>query len=251
MEYSIAKLSKLAGVSARTLRYYDEIGLLAPARISKGGYRVYGDREVDLLQQILFYREMGVSLDEIKKIVLSKEFDGAAALTNHLATLRDEQGRLNRLIETVEKSIRAMKGETTMTDREKFEGFKDKALLENEEKYGGELREKYGADAVVASNQKFKNMTKERYEGVQALSLALNKALKEAFLQGDPSSDLSQKVCAMHKEWLCCFWGSYTKEAHCGVAQMYVDDPRFTKYYDEIAVGCAAFLRDAVEIYCR
>lgn len=80
MEYSINKLAKLAGVSTRTLRYYDEIGLLSPERISSNGYRVYGQKEVDLLQQILFYRELGVSLDEIKNIVWSKDYDGIAAL---------------------------------------------------------------------------------------------------------------------------------------------------------------------------
>ena len=251
MEYSIKKLSRLAGVSARTLRYYDEIGLLKPVRISSNGYRIYEQKEVDLLQQILFYREMGVPLDEIKKIISSKSFDEKAALENHLASLLAKREQLNRLIANVEKSILAVKGVVIMTDKEKFEGFKEKMVLENEQKYGKEIREKYGDDAIEASNRKVKGITQEQYKELEKLSLELNEELKKAFLQGDPSSELAQKVCGMHKKWLCYFWSSYSKEAHIGVAQMYVDDPRFTEYYDKIAVGCAAFLRDAVLIYCR
>lgn len=250
MEYTINQLSKLAGVTTRTLRHYDALGLLTPSR-SMNGYRMYGQKEVDLLQHILFYREMGVPLKEIKKMVLSPDFDEKAALIDHLASLYAKKEQLTRLIETVEKSIAAMKGETTMRDIEKFDGFKEKMLLENEEKYGEELRARYGEDTVNASNNKFKNMTKEQYAETEKLSAALHETLKAAFLQGDPGSDLAQKACAIHKEWLCYFWNSYSKEAHIGVTQLYVDDPRFTAYYDKIAVGCAAFLRDAVRIFCK
>ena len=251
MEYSINELSKIAGVSKRTLRYYDEIGLLKPLRLSSKAYRIYGKKEVDLLQQILFYKEMGVSLDEIKKIVLSKDFDCKATLENHRTSLLEKQEQLSRLIVAVEKSIATMKGEATMSDQEKFEGFKEKTLFDNEQKYGEEVREKFGFNAITASNQKFKSMTQEEYTEMENLSIALNEELKAAFLEGNPASALSQNVCAMHKKWLCYFWDTYSKEAHIGVTQMYVDDPRFTEYYDEIAVGCASFLRDAVQIYCR
>ena len=250
MEYSIKQLSQIAGVTTRTLRHYDEIGLLTPARISTNGYRVYGTKEVDLLQQILFYREMDIPLDKIKKLLLAEMFDHQAALQDHLASLLAKREQIDRLIKTVEQSIAATKGETSMTDQEKFEGFKEKAIDENEKKYGEEIRANYGEDSVEASNRKFKSMTREQHESMERLSLALNDALKEAFLQGDPQSALAQKACAMHKEWLCYFWSNYTKAAHIGVTQLYVDDPRFTEYYDKIAVGCAEFLRDAVLVYC-
>ena len=92
MEYSINKLAKLSGVSTRTLRYYDEIGLLSPKRISSNGYRVYGQKEVDLLQQILFYRELGVPLDKIKNIIWSKGYDCISALQGHLSALKAKKG---------------------------------------------------------------------------------------------------------------------------------------------------------------
>jgi len=251
VEYSIKKLSQMAGVSARTLRYYDEIGLLMPKRTSSNGYRVYGRREVDLLQQILFFREMGLPLDEIKRIVLSEDFDGEAALENHLASLLAKEEQIQRLIANVERSISAMKGVETMKDEEKFEGFKEKLIVENEEKYGAEIRGKYGEDTVEASNRKFKGMSREQYAEAERLFAKLNEELKAAFLQGDPSGEAAQRVCAIHREWLGYFWDSYSKEAHIGLTQMYVEDERFTAYYDKIAEGCAVFLRDAIQIYCQ
>ena len=251
MEYSIHQLAKLAKVSTRALRYYDEIGLLSPRRISGNGYRVYGQKEVDLLQQILFYRELGVQLDEIKNIVWSKDYDQAVALQGHLSALKAKNEQLEMLIANVEKTIAAVKGEKTMSDKEKFEGFKQKMLEENEKKYGKEIREKYGDAVVDASNAKLMGLTAEQYDEVQKLSVRINESLKAALEQGDPSGALAQQACALHKEWLCYYWPRYSKEAHLGIAQTYVNDPRFKAYYDAIAPGCAEFLRDALQIYCR
>jgi DNA-binding transcriptional MerR regulator len=250
-EYSINKLAKLAGVSPRTLRYYDEIGLLSPRRISSNSYRVYGQKEVDLLQQILFYRELGVPLEEIKNIVWSKDYNVQVALQGHLEALRAKKEQLELLIATVEKTIAASKGELTMTDREKFEGFKRKMIDENEKQYGKEVREKFGDDVVDAGNAKIMGMTVEQHEKLQELTGEINDSLKITFEQGDPSSELAQKVCALHKEWLGYYWNHYSKEAHLGLAQTYVDDPRFRKYYDALGEGCAEFLRDAIKIFCQ
>ncbi len=251
MEYRINQLAKLAKVSGRTLRYYDEIGLLSPGRISGNGYRVYGQKEVDLLQQILFYRELGLQLEEIKHIVWSKDYDQATALQGHLSALKVKKEQLELLIANVEKTIAAVKGDTIMNDKEKFEGFKQKMLEGNEKKYGKEIREKYGDAVVDASNAKLMGLTAEQYEKVQNLSDQINESLKAAIAQHDPACALAQQTCALHKEWLCYYWPSYSKEAHLEIAQTYVDDPRFKAYYDAIAPGCAEFLRDALQIYCR
>ena len=250
MEYTINQLAKLAGVSTRTLRYYDQCGLLPPKTVRSNGYRIYGETEVNRLQQILFYRELGVELSEIGRILAEKDFDGLSALQSHLSALREKRARLDRLIGNVQTSISAMKGEAEMTDEEKFEGFKEKLISDNEQEYGGEIREKYGDEAVGRSNAKLKNMTKEQYDELEALTQELNNTLKAAFEQGDPGGELAQKACALHKRWLCFYWDHYSKEAHRGVAQMYVDDPRFTAYYDAIVPGCAVFLKDAVQIFC-
>ena len=138
-----------------------------------------------------------------------------------------------------------------MTDKEKFEGYKEKMLRENEENFGEEIRKKYGEAVVAASHRKFKNMTLEQGKEVEELSHKLNHLLREAFEQGNPAGKTAQEACALHKKWLGYFWDSYSKEAHKGLAQMYVDDPRFAKYYDIIAPGCARFLRDAILIFCQ
>ena len=251
MEYTISKLAKLAGVSTRTLRYYDGYGLITPARMSSNGYRIYCQEEIDRLQQILFYRELGMPLEEISKIMSSKDFDGTAALQEHHAALLQKREQLNLLIANVEKTIRAAEGETIMSDQEKFSGFVQKLVNDNERHYGGEIRAMYGDEAINQSNAKVNGMTKEQYDEVERLSAEVNETLRAAFDQGDPAGELAQKVCQLHKEWLCCFWDKYSKEAHIGIAQMYVDDPRFTAYYDKIAIGCASFLRDAVLVYCQ
>ena len=249
MESTVQNLGKLAGISTRTLRYYDEIGILKPARINSSGYRIYGQGEVDRLQQILFYRELGVSLDNIKKIVTAPSFDGAQALREHREKLLEKRAQLNLLIANVEKTIALTEGRIDMSDQEKFEGFKQKMIDDNEKKYGVEARGKYGNDAVEKSNAKVKNMTQEQYQEVTALEQQVRETLAQAFATGDPAGELAQKAADLHKQWLTYYWSEYSKEAHAGLAQMYVDDERFKAYYDKDQPGTAEFLRDAIQIY--
>jgi DNA-binding transcriptional MerR regulator len=239
----------MAGVSTRTLRYYDEIGLLKPARISSSGYRIYGRAQVELLQQILFYRAFDVSLDEIKKILNSPGFDKKKALADHHARLLDKRDQLDLLIANVKKTIDESEGRMMMTDKEKFEGFKQKLLEDNEAEYGGEIRGRFGDETVNESNRKILNMTKEEYEEVILLSENIKQTLAEAFKTGNPAGELAQKAADLHRKWLSFYWSKYTKQAHAGVAQMYVDDPRFSEYYDKDQPGTAQFFRDAIWIY--
>lgn len=249
MEYTIQKLGSLAGVSTRTLRYYDEIGILKPARINSSGYRIYGQAEVDRLQQILFYRELGVSLDDIKAIVTDPGFDGTRALRQHREQLLDRRQQLEKLIANVDRTIAMHEGRMTMSDQQKFEGFKQKLVDDNEKKYGKEVREKYGDDVVNKSNQKVLNMTQEQHDEVTRLANEVMENLAAAYKTGDPAGELAQKTAELHKRWISFYWPEYTKEAHAGVAQMYVDDERFKAYYDKDQEGLAEFLRDAIHIY--
>lgn len=249
MEYTVQKLGQLAGVSTRTLRYYDEIGILKPARINSSGYRIYGQAEVDRLQQILFYRELGISLDKIKEILTAPSFNPALALTEHREQLLSKRKQLDVLIANVEKTIALHEGRITMSDKEKFEGFKQRLIDDNEEKYGREIREKYGEDTVNKSNAKLKNMTQEEYEEVTRLGNEVMEVLAEAFQIGDPASEVAQRAADLHKKWLTYYWSEYSKEAHADLAQMYVDDERFKAYYDQKQPGTAEFLRDAIHIY--
>jgi DNA-binding transcriptional MerR regulator len=249
MEYTINKLGSLAGISTRTLRYYDEIGLLKPARISSNGYRIYGSNEVNLLQQIMFYKELGVPLDNIRDLLGSKDFNFEKALNEHMEKLIEKKLHIERLLDNVQRTIESYKGSDKMSDKEKFEGFKKNLVEDNEKKYGKEIREKYGDSQVDYSNQKVLNMSKEDHERISKLATDIIENLKLAYIDGNPNSEISQKVAKMHHEWLTFYWKSYSKEAHAGLAQMYVDDLRFKKYYDDHQEGLAEFLRDIIFIY--
>lgn len=249
MQYTVKQLASLAGVSARTLRYYDQIGLLRPAGTTESGYRLYGADEVDKLQQILFYREMGMGLEQIREIVNAPDFDVKRALLAHRASLLQQRARLDALLETVERSLAGIEGRTVMTDREKFEAFKKRMIDENEVKYGEEARAKYGDEAVDASNAKLMGMSEAQWQRFTALQQELMVTLLKAMDEGNPKGKLGRRTAELHREWLSFTWNHYSPEAHAGLADMYVADERFTAYYDQHRPGAAAFLRDCIKAY--
>lgn len=249
MEYTIKALAELAGLSTRTLRWYDSLGLLKPCRVTEAGYRVYSGTEVDRLQQVLFYRELGLELADIRRILDDPAFDREAALQSHLAALEERKTRLENLILTVRHTL---KEGQTMSDREKFKGFKENALRENEEKYGAEIREKYGKDVVEQSNTRFKDLTEAQFEEMNRLAAEIRERLEKAVTDGQVADgEEGLAIAALHRRWLTFTWPSYSPEAHAGLGEMYVADERFTAYYDAKVPGCAAFLRSAIGEYVK
>ncbi len=251
MTYSIKELAKLAGVSVRTLHHYDDIGLLKPCRQKENGYRVYHAQDVDRLQHILFFREMNMPLDDIKRVLQDAHYDALHMLEKHLDDLKGKRLQLDALIDTVEKSIASKKGVYSMLDHEKFIGLKKKMVSENDAMYGDEVREKYGKKVFEDSNLKLMGMTEDDFKDVNACSEAISKHLVEAVALGDPTADVAQALCALHKKWLMFYWPEYSKEAHLSLAEGYVSDPRFKAYYDGIVQGGAVFLRDALRVFCQ
>lgn len=250
MEYTIQKLAKLAGISTRTLRYYEEIGLLAPSGRLTSGYRIYGEKEVDALQQIMFYKELGLELERVKEAVHSPDFHQLEVLKQHLAALESKRTKINRLIETVNNTILKEEGKITMTDSEKFIGFQENLIRKNEKQYGAEIREKYGAGTVEESNAKIMNLTKEEYTAMEDLGKDLQTSLEKAVRENkEPVSDTGKQIMQMHKEWLQYTWPSYSAQAHHGLVEMYLTDERFQNHYDNSVKGCAKFLRDAVILH--
>ena len=250
MEYKVSELANLAGVTPRALRYYDRIGLLKPLYVDENGYRFYGKQEVDKLQQILLFRELEVPLDEIRIILGSDDFDRDSSLKRHLKELYNKKDRVDILIKNVEKTIAAMKGETEMSDKEKFKGFTKEMIIQNEKKYGKAVREKYGDEVVDSSNEALTGMSKYDYMKLNRITEEFNKTLIEAVETGDPSGTIAQMACSLHKDWLGFFWADYNKDAHLGLSEMYVADERFKKHYDSIVPGGAEFLRDALAVFC-
>lgn len=250
MEYSINELSKLAGVSARTLRYYDEIDLLKPSRISEAGYRYYDENQVDKLQQILFYRERGLELKVIRQIINDKDFDMIKAMEEHLLCLEKQKEETESLIQTVKKTILSMKGQCKMTDKEKFQTLKEKMISDNEKSYGVEVRQKYGNEAVDESNKNWMNLSEEQFERWQKLDKDILESLEAAVLANRKAdSEDAKKIAELHKAWLKISLPKYNEQMHKGIAAMYVVDERFTKYYDKNVEGCAALLSEAVKYW--
>lgn len=250
MEYSISELAQLAGVSARTLRYYDEIHLLKPAYVNGAGYRYYGEKEVAILQQILFYRERKFDLKQIQKIISEKDFDIMHALEEHLLGLEEQKKRMDSLIQMVKQTIQAMKGAYQMSDKQKFESFKKDAIEKNETNYGKEIREKYGDEAVNASNRKLMTLSEEQWSEFQNLEDEIRINLEQAARKGkSPESEAGKEIVALHKKWLSYTWKQYSAKAHKDVASMYVADKRFKAYYDKEIAGCAEFLSKAIRYW--
>ncbi len=252
VQYSIRQLSELSGVSARTLRYYDQINLLTPLFTTESGYRYYGEKELELLQQILFYKERGFALQTIAGILYQKDFDVMAALREHLEELEKQQKRMEQLITTVKRTMEEMKGERKMSDKEKFEAFKRQMISDNEKNYGKEIREKYGEKEVEASNRKMMNMTEKDYDHFIKLEQEILCKLQQAVSEGKrPESEEGKEISVLHKEWLSMTLKNYSPDIHRGIVQMYTSDERFASYYNRENDGCAAFLKSAVECWIK
>lgn len=253
MEYTIHELAHLSGITVRTLHHYDAVGLLRPLRRENNGYRIYGEDEVNLLQQILFYRELGFSLKRIKQIVYSDDYDKERELKEQLAMLLQKRNQIDVLIANVTKTIETLKGKTKMNNEEKFTGLKEYYISENERKYGEEIRNRYGTEEIDKSNERFARISRTDWENAQQLNEQIMHLLEKAFVKGDPAGADAQKMCELHRRWLCMFWGeeNYSLEKHAALAQGYVADKRFTEYYDKAGTGCTEFLRDAIVLYAK
>jgi len=200
--YTVGSLAKLAGVTVRALHHYEDEGLLHPERTASG-YRRYGAADVERLQQILLLRSCGLSLGAIRDAFADDRFDFRAVLTDHLATLRARQKELETLMGTVEKTIASLEGRCTMTDKERFEGMKARAIAENEEHYGAEVRRRHGDAAMDAANERMAGMTEAEWNDAKALEAAILEQLVQAKATGDPTGEAARELCAMHAGCKC------------------------------------------------
>jgi len=252
MEYTVKALAELSGLTPRTLRWYDKLGLLRPGRTTDAGYRVYGSAQVDRLQQILFYRELGLPLEDIRAILDDPVFDRQAALQSHLEALKGRKTRLEELIRTVERTLLDQKGEIKMADQEKLAAFQKRAVEENERKYGREARARYGDQAVDQANQAILGMSGEEAAAWKLLEEEILAALAAAVRAGeDPAGAEGLRIAQLHRQWLSVTVKPCDAKRHAGIAELYVADPRFTAYYDREVPGCAQFLRDAVAVFTK
>ncbi len=247
MEYSIQQLSRLSGVTTRTLRWYDEIGLLKPGRVAPSGYRYYGPEQVDRLQDILYYRALGVELARIRQCLDDPAFDRLAALRRHLAELQARRAQLEKLIASVEQTIGCEERRECMKDEQKFAAFQERLVQQNEAEYGQKARQQYGDAAVDRSQAALRGMSREQFEAWTQLDARLRRRLEQAVRAGlSPDGEEGKEICGMHRRWLQGTDPELTPAKHKGIAELYLLDERFAAYYDRQQPGCARFLRDAV-----
>ena len=154
MEYTVHQLAQLAGVTVRTLHHYDQIGILRPQKRQENGYRLYGEDEVDILQQILLYREIGFTLQQIKEIMNDPDYSRAEVLSEQLDALIHKRNRLEQTIATVQRTLRMMEREEILSDEDKFIGLKHSIVEMNEKAFGRELRTRFGDEIIDGANQK-------------------------------------------------------------------------------------------------
>lgn len=250
-QYSVNQLAKLAGISVRTLHHYDRLGLLKPSIRTEARYRLYGEKELLRLQQILFYKELDFSLAAILGIMNDPNFDRLSALQGHRHALEKRRNRLTTLLGTIDKTISTLKGEQVMmTDNELYEGFSQ----EQAEAYRWEAVEKYGTGEVEASENNLRALGKSGFEQLKADQQDITRALL-SLMQQDPASAPVQHQIARHYSNIRGFWGESVcreknmAEAYKGLAKLYVDDLRFTSQNGQENPDYAAFLNKAMNYF--
>lgn len=245
MAYTINHLAALAHVSVRTLHYYDEIGLLKPSRIRPNGYREYQESELFRLQQILFFRELDFPLADIKRIMASPHFDMHRALTDQRTLIELKKKRLNRLIATIDKTLKKLTYATPMNDEEIYDAFND----EDQKRYADEVKERWGnTQAYKQSQERLKKMSKSDIEKIKKDGEEFMKIVVATMHNGATSPEF-QALIAQHYNALRT-WYEPNFELYRGLANMYVDDPRFKAYYEKYAPGLAQVMHDAMIAYC-
>lgn len=246
MNISIHELAQLAGVSTRTLRYYDEIGLLRPATIAENGYRNYSDKQLVTLQQILFFRELEFPLEKIKEIMSSPYFDTESALKDQRSLLELKKKRVEEMLVTINKTIINLKGGEHMSNDDSFSPFNDPTY----QKHKDEVIQRWGnTDAYKQSVERVGKMSKADLERVKAESedirVQTGKLMQEGF--SFDSSKVQQQIDRFYNHLYNFYDPSYA--LFKGLGEMYVSDPRFTKVYEDITEGLAQFMKEAMAFY--
>lgn len=240
---TVKQLALMAGVTPRTLHFYDEIGLLKPTRVGENGYRYYGDEAMMRLQQILLYRELDVPLDQIRQIMGRRDFDVQGALEEHRAELEKRVLYLQGLIRTVDRTILYLKGETTMSNKQLFGGFNEEEQAKMEE----EAAQMYDPETVRESNRRWRAYSAAEKQRV----MDEGKAIYVEMIAAMPKGPEAPEVQALVERWrrhMDYFW-TPDLEQLVALADHYSQEPRFKANFDQMHPGLAEFMGQAVRVY--
>lgn len=246
MAYTVNKLAKLSGVSARTLHHYDDIGLLKPAYYGENNYRYYEEEQLLTLQQILFYRELGFRLDDIQKIISSHDFNKVKALESHRIILIKNLKQTQKLVETIDKTIAHLRGKMLMKDEELYYGFDSKKQKEHE---------KYLVEQGIVTQEfldegtkKVKNWSdEEKNSFIQDMENIFKKIIQALEAGLSPSSEQVQLLMQDHYRWLERTW-TPTKDSYLGLSELY-QTPEFRKFFDTRHPQLLSYCVDAMKVY--
>lgn len=239
----IKEVAELSGVTVRTLHYYDEIGLLKPIEVTKAGYRLYDDTALEMLQQILFFRELDFSLNQILEITSNPNYDKTEALAKHKELLLQKRNRLDNLIGLVDTNL---KGENDMS----FKQFDTSAIENSKKKYAAEVRERWGATGAFAeSEKKTSAYSSAEWQKVSAESDTILREFAENRTIA-PNCAVAHALVWKWQEHITNSFYTCTKEILSGLGQMYIADARFAENIDKHAEGTAAFMSAAIAAYC-
>jgi DNA-binding transcriptional MerR regulator len=242
--YTIKKIAELAGVSTRTLRYYHQMGLLPPAALGENGYRYYDRKSLLKLQQILFLREFDLPLKDIQEILDRPDYDPLQALMTHREGIQKRISRLNQLLSTLDTTIKTFTGDETVEDKDLFAGF-------DHSRYEGEVQKRWGKTVQYQeSQQKWNSYSQKEKTSIQQLGNELAKRMVTDDPEASPDAPDIQRAVAEYHDYLNKYFYTCDADQLRNLADMWADDPRFAVNYESIREGGAAFVREAVHIYC-
>ncbi|MFK4100656.1 MerR family transcriptional regulator [Streptomyces sp. NPDC019531] len=244
MSYSVGQVAGFAGVTVRTLHHYDDIGLLTPSERSRAGHRRYGDADLDRLQQILFYRELGFPLDEVAALLDDPAADPRAHLRRRHELLTARIEKLQKMAAAVEHAMEARRMGINLTPEERFEVFGDK----DPEQYAEEAEQRWGGtEAYAESQRRAARYTKDDWKRMQAEVNAWGERY-DALMAADepPTGKAATDMAEEHRQHICTWFYDCPYDMHVGLAEMYVSDERFKAFYDTMRPGLAEHLREAI-----
>ena len=250
MLYQVKEVAHLAGISVRTLHHYDQIGLLKPEAVSPAGYRRYSDRDLERLQQIMFFKELDFSLDEIRNILGQPGFDRLEALQAHRKLLTAKKERLEAIIASIAKTIQSLEGECSMEKQEMFAAFDMAGIEKHKEQYAAEVREKYDPKAVAECEAKTAKYAPKDWSAIMGDAGRIYQEIA-VLMDRNPADPEVQRLVGEWRQHITNNFYDCTLEIFRGLGDLYVDDPRFTANIDKFKSGLAKFLRDAIMAYCE
>ncbi|HET6970757.1 MAG TPA: MerR family transcriptional regulator [Phenylobacterium sp.] len=248
--YTVKQVAKLSGVSVRALHHYDEVGLLKPACVGPNGYRYYGKDELLRLQQILFHRELGFPLDEIRQVLDAPDFDRLAALRRHRERLATEAKRYRALVATIDQTLAALQGAAKMDDKAMYRGFDPKKQAEHEAWLVERLGERV-KPVIAAAQDRVKGMTQAEFDGLMREVEAIEAEMAAAMAQGLPAdSAAALAIVRRHHAWVGKSWNALpSAERYVGLAAVYAEHPEFRARYEDRAAGLTEYLGAAMRAF--